>query len=340
MSARHPNAYKLLVDPDHPQCRARLSNAHQDTTLMHALSQVFSLMRRGHNDPPSHDKAQLIGIALLCGAVLFFTLMDATAKYLTQSYSVTQVVWARFFGNALIVTLIFRQRVPALMRSRQPALQFWRAMAQLGSVGLFFTSLQFIGLAEATAIMDSNPVLITLGAALFLKEKIGIRRMLGIAAALVGALIVIRPGTGVFQPAALLPVLGAFTYAGGALLTRLVRSDSTATSILWSAYAGLIVTTFFVPFSWQSIALQDLPYFLALAVLGTISQILLIKAFSMGEAGSLAPFGYTALIWAGFWGWLFFDQLPDRWTILGGTIIVGAGLYVWSREAQASRKQE
>ncbi|MDB6176906.1 DMT family transporter [Paracoccus sp. Z330] len=286
---------------------------------------------------PAHG--QIAGIVLLCGAVLFFTLMDASAKYLTQTYPVAQVVWARFFGNALIVTLIFHRKIPALLRSRQPALQFWRAMAQLASVGLFFTSLQFIGLAEATAIMDTNPVLITLGAALFLGERIGIRRVLGIAAALLGAMIIIRPGPGVFQPAALLPVIGAFTYAAGALLTRLVRSDSTATSILWSAYIGLLATSCIVPFIWQPIALQHLWAFLALSVVGTVSQVLLIKAFSLAEAGTLAPFGYTGLIWAGLWGWLFFDQFPDSWTILGATIIVGAGLYVWSREARMAKGQ-
>ncbi len=63
-----------------------------------------------------------------------------------------------------------------------------------------------------------------------------------------------------------------------------------------------------------------------------------MRAFSVAEAGSLAPFGYTGLIWAGFWGWLFFDQLPDRWTILGAAIIVIAGLYVWSREAHAAQR--
>lgn len=304
---------------------------------MHALTRRFALLRSNGGLPGTPARAQLGGIALLCGAVLFFTLMDASAKYLTQTYPVAQVVWVRFFGNALIITLIFHRNVPALLRSNQPKLQFWRAMTQLGSVGLFFTSLQYIGLAEATAIMDTNPVLITLGAALFLKERIGIRRILGIAAALIGAMIIIRPGPGVFHPAALLPAIGAFTYAAGALLTRLVRSDSVATSILWSSYIGLIATTLVVPFVWQPIALQHLWVFVALSVVGTISQVLLIKAFSIGEASTLAPFGYTGLIWAGLWGVLFFDQFPDRWTILGAAIIVAAGLYVWSREARQTR---
>ncbi|WP_255418504.1 DMT family transporter [Paracoccus sp. JM45] len=309
---------------------------------MRALARAFALMGRERDGlrQPRSDQArsdQARGIALLLAAVLGFTLMDATAKHLTQTYHPAQVIWARFVGNLLIFALIFRQGMIPLMRTRQPKMQLARAFMQLGSVGLFFTSLQYIGLAEATAIMDLNPVLITLGAALFLGEKIGPRRVAGILAALVGALLIIRPGLGVFQPAALLPLAGAFTYAAGALLTRMVRSDSVATSVMWSAVVGTVATSLVAPFFWQPIAAGDLWAFALLGIFGTVSQYLLVRAFSAAEAGALAPFGYTGLIWAGVWGWLFFDNLPDNWTIAGATLIVVAGLYVWSREARVTK---
>lgn len=301
-------------------------------------SRILALFGRPSDGRNHAGNDQAAGILLLCTAILFFTLMDASAKHLLQDYHPVQVVWARFFGNIIIVTLIWRSRVPQLLRSRRPGLQFARALTQLASVGLFFSSLQFIGLAEATAIMDVNPVLITLGGALFLGERIGPRRALGIAAALIGAMLVIRPGMGVFQPAALLPLIGAFTFAAGALLTRVVRSDQIATSILWSAFIGGALTSLAVPFFWQPIAAGDLPVFALLSIFGTVSQALLIRAFALSEAGALAPFGYTGLVWAGIWGWLFFGQLPDLWTIAGALIIVAAGLYVWSREFRAARK--
>ncbi|SIT00922.1 DMT family transporter [Paracoccus saliphilus] len=308
---------------------------------MQVLARAFALMGRerdGLRRPAAGGNAA--GIALLLGAILGFTLMDATAKFLTQHYHPAQVVWARFVGNILIFTAIFRGRIFGLLRTRQPGLQAGRALMQLGSVGLFFTSLQYIGLAEATAIMDLNPVLITLGAALFLGERIGPRRVTGIAAAMIGAFIIIRPGLGVFQPAALLPLAGAFTFAMGALLTRMVRSDSVETSVMWSAVFGTVATSAIVPFIWQPIDPAHWWVFLLLAFFGTLSQWLLVRAFSTAEAGVLAPFGYTGLIWAGLWGLLFFGQFPDRWTILGAAIIVGAGLYVWSREARAARKDQ
>lgn len=286
----------------------------------------------------SARKTQMQGIALLLLAIMVFTLMDATAKHLGESYPAPQIVWARFVGNLAIVALILAPRLRSTFASKQPHLQFARGLTHIASSALFFTSLQFIGLAEATALMDINPVLITLGASIFLGETIGLRRILGIAAALCGALMIIRPGAGVFHPAAILPLVGAFTYAAGAILTRLTRSDSTATAILWSATVGSVLSTLAVPFFWQPIASDDLWAFALIGVLGTVSQALLIRAFALAEAAAIAPFGYTGLVWAGLWGFLFWGTIPDLWTVTGALIIVIAGIYVWMREARAMKR--
>lgn len=283
---------------------------------------------------------QSLGVLALLGSVFCFTVMDAFGKHLTQQgYHPAQVVWVRMALNLLIVVAVLGPRLPRVARSAAPVLQIGRGVTQLASIGLFFTALQFIGLAEATAIMDINPVLITLGAALFLKERIGPRRIAGIGVALIGALIVIRPGAGVFQPAALLPLAGAICYAAGAIMTRLVRGDGTATSILWSTGIATVGASIFAPFVWQPVAAGDIWAFVALGLVGTVAQALLIKAFAMAEAGAIAPFGYTGLIWAPLWGWLFFGDMPDGWTIVGAATIVAAGIYVWAREAQTMRAQ-
>ncbi|MFV0294140.1 MAG: DMT family transporter [Paracoccus sp. (in: a-proteobacteria)] len=282
---------------------------------------------------------QTQGIIILLLAVFLFTLMDATAKFLGNSYAPPQIVWARFMGNLAVLILVYRSRFLPGLRTSRPMAQFWRGMTQLASASLFFTSIQYIGIAEATAIMDMNPVLITLGGALFLGEQIGWRRIMGIIAAMIGAMIIIRPGMGVVHPAAILPVIGAFTYAAGSLLTRVVRTDPLATSLIWSVMVGSLASTTVVPFFWQPIQAQHLWAFAAIGLLGAASQALLIRAFSLAEASAIAPFGYTGLIWAALWGWLFWDVLPDSWTILGAVIIVGAGLYIWSRETQQARNE-
>jgi len=276
------------------------------------------------------------GIALLIGALVLFTLMDAVAKHLGGSYHPVQVVWARFMVNAAVLVLIFRLRVPRLIRSSQPGVQLVRALTQLATVILFFAAISRIGLAQAAALTDLNPVLISLGAALFLGERLGPRRLIGIGVAFLGAMIVLRPdrmiAAGVVDPAALFALAAAFSYAAGALLTRVVRADGLATSMLWSAFVGGALSSLAMPFLWTPLALADLPIFLALGLLGTAGQGLLILAFSRAEAAVLAPFGYFGLVLSSLWGLIFFGQLPDRWTVLGALVIVAAGLYVWARE--------
>ena len=161
------------------------------------------------------------GILLMLLGIVLFTAMDALAKGLIARYPTPQVIWARFAGQALIVAILLgpRKIIPTL-NSNFPRLHILRSAFQLGATALFFASLGYIGLAEATALTDINPILITLGAAVFLGERLGPRRILGVVVAMIGALIVVRPGIGVFSPAALLPLGCAVCYAGASLLTR------------------------------------------------------------------------------------------------------------------------
>lgn len=278
------------------------------------------------------------GILFCLLAVILFTVLDAMAKSLTADYPPVQVVWARYLGQALLVFLMLIPRGTSFLRTRFIGLQLTRSMFQFAAGLCFFLALPHIGLAEATALTDLNPVLITLGAALFLGEKIGLRRALGVGAALIGAMIVIRPGMGVFQPAALLPLGTAFFYAGYALLTRVIgERESPWTSLFYSAFFGSLAAGTMLPAYWQPMALADLWRFAFMGVFGTVAQLCLIRAFTLAPASVIAPFGYVGLIFASLWGWLFFDQLPDIWTAVGASVIVAAGLYVWARETQAAR---
>lgn len=281
---------------------------------------------------------QTRGILLCLLAVFTFTVMDALAKYLSRDYPPLQVVWARYAGQAVLVFMILLPMGRRVMVTRFPLMQAARSVLQFGATACFFLSLPYIGLAEATALTDLNPVLITLGAAFFLGETIGLRRVLGVVAALVGALIVIRPGMGVFQPAALLPLATAFCYAGFALLTRVVGDrESIWTSLFYTALFGTVIGTLLMPLVWTPIAARDLWGFVGVGLLGTTAQLCLIRAFTLAPASVIAPFGYVGLVFASFWGWVFFGQVPDRWTVLGALVIVGAGLYVWARESAAAR---
>ena len=278
------------------------------------------------------------GIVMMLIAIATFTSMDALAKTLIAEYPALQVVWARYTGQTVIVTLVFLPQLRRLLRTRYPGLQAARSLMQFGATAFFFVSLGYVGLAEATAITDLNPVLITLGAALFLGEKLGARRIFGVCAALFGALVIIRPGFGVFQPAALLPLCCAICYAGFALATRWVgRDESPSTSLIYSAMFGTLATTILLPFIWQPIAMADLWGFVLIGALGSVAQFFLIRAFTIAEAAAIAPFGYVGILFATGWGILLFDEWPDGWTVIGALVIAGAGVYVWHRETRVAR---
>ncbi len=275
------------------------------------------------------------GVALMILAIFLFTAMDATAKGLIDRYPAPQVIWVRFAGQLLLVLLLLRHHLGPVLRTRFPVLHFWRSAAQFGATTFFFLSLGHIGLAEATAVADTNPVLITLGAALFLGERLGPRRIAGVVVALAGALIVIRPGAGVFSWAAILPLLCAVSYAASALLTRKIGAqESVWASMVYAALFGTVVAGTALPFVWEPLAGEDLWKFGLIACLGTGAQLCIIRSFSITEAGIVAPFAYLGIVFATVWGAVLYDQWPDRWTVIGALVIVAAGLYVWHRETR------
>lgn len=287
---------------------------------------------------PSAD-ATRSGILLMLLAIALFTTMDAMAKGLIARYPAPQVIWARFFGQAVLMILILGpRRVGPALRTRHPWLHLARSSCQFGATTLFFSSLAYIGLAEATALTDINPVLITIGAAVFLGEKLGPRRLAGVFAAMIGAMIVIRPGLSVFTPAALLPLGAAVCYTGNALLTRHIGpKEGASTSLLHAALFGAALSTFALPFVWRPIVPADIGLFLIIGALGTGAQLCIIRSFSMAEAAVVAPFAYIGIVFAILWGIALYGEYPDRWTLLGALVIVVAGLYVWHRETRAAK---
>ena len=278
------------------------------------------------------------GVVLITLGIFCFTAMDAVAKALLQTYPTAEVVWARFAGHLFFVALYLRSRfVPSLVTG----LPWWhvaRSLTQLGATVFFFLSLNYIGLAEATALAAISPLLITLGAGLFLGEALGLQRIIGVCVALVGTLIVIRPGLDVFSPAALLPLVCACCFAANLLLTRLVGTrESPWASMIYAALSGTFLCSLVLPFYWQPVALADVPLFLALGFLGAVAQLLIIRAYSVAEAGAMAPFGYLDIVFATLWSVTLFGEHPDSFTIAGALVIVAAGLYVWRQEAFAAQ---
>ena len=278
-------------------------------------------------------KSKTFPILLMIGAIFCFASMDATAKYLMKEIGPAQTIWARYTVQAILVTVLILPKINIYGKTKYPKLQFLRSVALMMATTLFFFAFSRLGLAEASAIFNISPVLITLGAFLFLREQIGPRRVIGIVVSLLGALIIIRPGSGVFTIYALLPLGAAIFYSTYSLVTRFVGADESPwTSLFYSAIFGAICYSIYIVFHWNPMSNNALFLTVIIGLFGTAGHICLIRALTLGEASLVAPFIYTNLLFTTIWGLVLFGNFPDFWTICGALIIVAAGVYVWARD--------
>jgi drug/metabolite transporter (DMT)-like permease len=285
--------------------------------------------------PSDSATNRMRGIGLYCFALVCFTVLDAAAKWLGQTLNPLQVVFARYVVSvALVMAVINPWTVPGVLTTRAPVIQGIRSLLLFLSTALNFVALQYLQLAETITIVFMTPLVIALLAGPILGEWVGPRRLAAIGVGFVGVLVVMRPGVGGLHPAVLLVVAGVFAYAFYNMLTRKLASiDSSETTMVWSGFAGVAVMTPLMPFvwSWPASALEWV--LLALTGLsGAVGHWLVINAHRIAPASTLAPFIYTQLIWMLAAGWIIFGQLPDRWTVAGGLIVVGSGLYLLYRE--------
>ena len=278
-------------------------------------------------------RTKTLPILLMIGAVFCFASMDATAKYLMKEIGPAQTIWARYTVQTILVTVLILPKINVYGRTKYPKLQFLRSVALMIATTLFFFAFSRLGLAEASAIFNISPVLITLGAFLFLREQIGPRRVIGILVSLLGALIIIRPGSGVFTIYAILPLGAAIFYSTYSLATRFVGTDESPwTSLFYAAIFGTICYSVYIVFNWNPMSNNALLLTIIIGLFGTAGHICLIRALTLGEASLVAPFIYTNLLFTTIWGFVLFGNFPDFWTIVGALIIVAAGIYVWARD--------
>ena len=211
-----------------------------------------------------------------------------------------------------------------------------RGILWIGATVLFFTSIRYLGLAEATALIFVAPLFITAISAVFLKEQVGWRRWSAVLVGFAGVLVIVRPGTAAFELVMLLPVATAFVYALLMLSARFVDSaESVWTLLLYLTGAGVVLSAGIVPFFWQAVRAEDLWLFAGIALFGTAGMTLMTQAFRLAPAAVVAPLDYTALVWATGLGWLFWNEVPDRVTFVGAGIIILSGVFTILRERKS-----
>jgi len=276
----------------------------------------------------------LRGILLMCAGVSMFPFMNVAVKLLAPNYPAAQITWARFTGHLMVMLVVFLPQYRwALFRTRRPLVQLGRSALMLVSNLVFVMAIGAVPLATASAIGFTSPLLVTALSVPLLQEQVGWRRWSAVVVGFAGALMVIRPGSGFRDPAVLLILFSSFAYALYQIATRLVRTDTAATGIIFAALLGSLGMSLAMPFIFvMPRSLLDMVLFVTLGLLGGAGHYMVIRAFQLGPAAVIAPLGYVELIGSVVLGYLLFGNFPDVWTWLGSGVIIASGIYIAMRE--------
>ena len=283
----------------------------------------------------AESAARLRGIALMCFAMLMFSVLDTSAKYVSQYMPALEVVWARYAVSVVFSVIILRPWAHlADYVMKRPWIQTLRGLFLLGSTIFNFLALRYLQLAETAAIGFATPFLIVGLAGPVLGEWAGPRRWAAAVIGFIGVLIVVQPGPATFQPAALLSLSAACCYAGYNLTTRLLsHSESPAGMLIYPAVLATALLTPSLPF----VGTVPPDWLIAMLMLltgaaGGLGHWFLIVAHRKAPASLLAPFQYTQILWMPSLGYLVFSDVPSWNTLFGAIIIVASGLYILYRE--------
>lgn len=280
----------------------------------------------------------LRGIALMVVATICFSLSDAMAKHLVGHLPAIEIAWIRYIVFVLMATTPMLRSRHASMRTRRPWHQVARGLGIVASSLTFIMALSSLPLAEAAAVSFASPLFITILAIPFLGELVGLRGWLAVILGFVGVLIVVRPGTGAFHPAALWVVASSLCWAVSMIVTRrMAGTERPAVTLLWTAGTGLVALTALLPFSLAPVTAGQLGFAIAIGMVASSGQWFAILAYRLAAASVLAPLSYGQLIWSSFFGFIAFGALPDGWTLVGAVIIIGSGLYTVQRERMRLR---
>ena len=292
---------------------------------------------------PLNISSNTKGILFIIAAVSCLSVMDGFTRYLTDYYNVIAINMFRYlflFLFVISINSIGNKSVILVSKSKFKLIQILRGT--ILAVEMCFAHYLFlkIGLIETHAIFASCPLMVAALSVFFLKEKVGWRRWFAILVGFIGILIMLRPGSKVFDPLSLIALACAFAFAVYQILTRYVSSeDSPDTSLFYTGITGFVILGAIGPFFYTSIENSHWLSLLAICMLGASGHFLMINAFKHSEASILQPFTYLQLVFVSIIGVLVFNEKLENETILGSAIVIIAGLFTFWREYIKSQKR-
>lgn len=293
--------------------------------------------------PPRQDDAahRVKAIGLMCAAIVLFSVLDATAKYLvgTQKIPVMQIAWARFVGHAIMTFIVLGPlSMPRLMRSAKPWHQILRSLLALGATIFNFVAVKYLQLDQTITIFFLTPLLVAAFAGPLLGEWIGWHRLMAVLSGFLGVILVTRPGFGGIHWAVLYSFAATLSYALYNICTRYVSAhDGHEISQFYTPLAGVILLfPFAMAGSHWPVDIWSWILIASLGLTGGIGHWLLILAHRHAPAPVLAPFVYIGLLSMSLLGYTVFGDIPTWWTLAGGAIVVASGCYLLYRESHRS----
>ena len=268
-------------------------------------------------------------------ATLIFATQDGVSRFLAEKYNVitTMIIRFWFLAFCIIVCFLFSQKARKLIKTEQPILQLVRSTILILEVFITVYSFTVVGLLTTSAIFSCYPLLAALFSVLILKETLTTNKLIAIIIGFCGILIIIQPGSTVFQSSSIIPLIGAILFAFYGVLTRKAGlKDSSYTSFIWTGLTGGFLVTFLFPFFWKQVIGLDIVWIAILSVLGILGHFLLIKAFEVAEASAIQPFAFFHFVFASIIGVAIFSEQLTYSILLGSIIVIASGVFYYSKE--------
>ena len=282
-----------------------------------------------------------LGILYMVATTLIFAVQDTLSRHLAENYNVLMVVMIRFwFFAAFVVALAARQAggIRAAAATKRPVIQIVRGLLLPAEVCIMVLAFTMIGLVDTHAVFVTYPLLVAALSGPVLGEKVGWRRWTAIAIGFVGVIIILQPGSGVFTPAAAIPLLASFMFALYALLTRgVAKYDGPATSFFWSGTVGAAAMTVAGIWFWEPMTLPDWGFMAGLCVTGVLGHWFMIRSYDVAEASAVQPFAFLQLLWIALMGMFVFGETIAPNVAIGAVVVVAASLFTLWRERVRSR---
>lgn len=296
----------------------------------------------------------LTGILLALGGSVTLSINDVAIKFLSGGYPLHEVILVRACIGLIFLALLIRLSGQSfvLFRTRRPLDHLIRVCIVMVSNVTYFLGLAAMPLADAVAVAYVSPLIVTLLSVVLLGESVGPRRWAAVSVGMIGVLVMLRPGSGVIQPAAILVLISACCYASSHMMTRRMRGTESAITLSFYVQCGFVVVSAsmglvagdgrfsgsadpslaFLFRPWVMPVMTDIPAFLATGVAVAVGGLMVSQAYRLCEAGLIAPFEYAGMPMAIFWGAMIFGTWPDLTAWVGIALICGAGLYTLWRE--------